>query len=77
MWHGGGGWWSVYRIEHERPKITWTLMRRVLQYGKPYRWHIAGMLFLILVSTGLNLLSPLLVRDLIDRTLPAAISTGW
>lgn len=68
MWHSG--WWSYIGASAEKPKITWTLLRRVLRYGKPYRWHIAGMLLLILISTGLTLLSPLLVRDLIDRTLP-------
>ena len=69
MWHSG--WWSYLGSSGEKPKITWTLLRRVLQYGQPYRSHIAGMLGLILISTGLTLLSPLLVRDLIDRTLPS------
>lgn len=45
-------------------------MRRVLHYGKPYRWQIFGMLLLILINTGLTLLTPLILRDLIDRTIP-------
>jgi ATP-binding cassette, subfamily B, bacterial len=32
---------------------------------------MAGMLSLILASTGLTLLNPLIMRDLIDRTLPS------
>jgi ATP-binding cassette subfamily B protein len=55
----------------EKPKVTWALMKRVLGYSKPYRWHIAGMLLLIMATTGLGLLTPLILRDLIDRTLPA------
>ena len=53
-----------------RPRMTWALLRRVLAYGRPYRWQIAGMLVLILTTTGLGLLTPLVTRDLIDRTLP-------
>jgi ATP-binding cassette subfamily B protein len=51
--------------------VTLGLLRRVLGYGRPYRWQIASMLALILVTTGLSLLTPLILRDLIDRTLPA------
>lgn len=55
----------------ERPKITWPLLKRVLQYALPYRWSMLTMLALILTSTGLSLLSPLILRDLIDKTIPA------
>ena len=55
----------------EKPEVTWALLKRVMQYASPYRWHIAGMLSLILVSTGLALLNPLIMRDLIDRTIPS------
>ncbi|HEX7973744.1 MAG TPA: ABC transporter ATP-binding protein [Anaerolineales bacterium] len=56
---------------NERPKVTWDLMKRVLRYARPYRWQIAGMLVLISLMTGLTLLTPLILRDLIDRTIPA------
>ena len=55
----------------EKPKITWQLLKRVLHYAKPYRWLIGGMLLLVLVNTGLMLLTPLVLRDLIDNTIPA------
>lgn len=55
----------------EKPKITRQLLRRVLQYAKPYRWMIGGTLILILANTGLMLLTPLVLRDLIDRTIPS------
>ena len=53
------------------PKISWQLLGRVFQYAKPYRWLIVAMLVLILASTGLMLLTPLVLRDLIDKTIPA------
>ena len=53
-----------------KPKITWGLMKRVWSYARPYRWWILGMLVMTLAATGLGLLTPLILRDLIDRTLP-------
>lgn len=66
----GRGWWSYLRSTGERPKVTWPLMKRVLRYSFPYRWQIVWMLAMILVSAGLNLLTPLILRDLIDTTIP-------
>lgn len=66
----GGGWWSYLSSTDERPKVTWSLLKRVLRYSYPYRWQIAGMLVMIMLTTGLTLLTPLLLRDLIDRTIP-------
>ncbi len=67
----GGGWWSYLSASDEKPRVTWGLLRRVLGYSSPYRWHIIGMLVLILISTGLTLLTPLIMRQLIDVVLPA------
>ncbi len=69
--HGGGGWFSFLSSTDERPKVTLGLLRRVLSYSKPYRWQLVGMLVLILFSTGLTLLTPLILRDLIDKTIPS------
>jgi ATP-binding cassette subfamily B protein len=66
----GGGWWSYVRSGDEKPKVTWQLLKRVMQYSQPYRWKIAGMLALILTTTGLTLLTPLILRQLIDKTIP-------
>ncbi|MFN2108928.1 MAG: ABC transporter ATP-binding protein, partial [Anaerolineae bacterium] len=55
----------------EKPEITWPLLKRVLRYAKPYRWQIVAMLLLILVQTGVGLLTPLIMRDMIDVTIPA------
>jgi ATP-binding cassette subfamily B protein len=67
----GGGWWSYLSSSGEKPKVTVGLLRRVLSYSKPYRWQLVGMLALILMSTGLTLLTPLILRDLIDKTIPS------
>jgi ATP-binding cassette subfamily B protein len=66
----GGGRFLFSGAADERPKVTLELLRRVLSYSKPYRWHLVGMLVLILFSTGLTLLTPLILRDLIDNTIP-------
>jgi ATP-binding cassette subfamily B protein len=67
----GGGWFSYLSSTDEKPKVTLGLLRRVLGYSKPYRWQLVGMLVLILFTTGLTLLTPLILRDLIDKTIPS------
>ncbi len=67
----GSGWWSYISAPSEKPKVTRELLKRVMAYSRPYLKQIAGMLFLILLSTGLTLLTPLILRDLIDRTIPS------
>jgi ATP-binding cassette subfamily B protein len=67
----GGGWWAYLRTGDQKPKVTWSLMKRVMGYSAPYRWQIVGMLLMILVDTGLTLLTPLIFRDMIDRTIPS------
>jgi ATP-binding cassette subfamily B protein len=73
MMHGGGGggrFGLSINSPDETPRVTWGLMKRVLKYARPYTWLILGMLFVTLVTSGLSLLNPLILRDLIDRTLP-------
>ncbi|HQJ51498.1 MAG TPA: ABC transporter ATP-binding protein [Anaerolineae bacterium] len=66
-----GSWARVPRTVDEKPKVTWPLLRRVLAYATPYRWHMVALLALILSATGIQLLTPLVLRDLIDRTIPS------
>ncbi|MFM8424001.1 MAG: ABC transporter ATP-binding protein [Chloroflexota bacterium] len=66
----GYGWFMAMRQGDEKPKVTRELLLRVLNYAKPYWWHIAGMLVTILLSTGLSLLTPLIFRNMIDLVLP-------
>ena len=67
----GGGWFSLLHSTDERPKVTWSLLKRVLRYSILYRWMIVGMLLMILASSGLGLVTPLILRDLIDVTIPS------
>ena len=62
-----GGWGSIINAPDERPKVTWGLLKRVMRHAAPYRRQIAGMLAIILLSTGLSLLSPLIMREAIVR----------
>ncbi len=66
----GSGLRSMIDAPDEKPKITRALLKRVLRYGKPYRWLIVAILLLILTHTGLMLLSPLILRDLVDNAIP-------
>jgi ATP-binding cassette subfamily B multidrug efflux pump len=43
------------------------LMRRLLGYMRPYRWHVALALALVAVVTPLELAPPLLFKEAIDR----------
>ena len=67
-----GGWWSFIRYDEkqDRPQVSWALVRRAAAYGRPYAGKIALMLALILAITLLNLIPPLLTRNLIDYALP-------
>jgi ATP-binding cassette, subfamily B, bacterial len=67
-----GGWWRYIYHDDEQasPPVNWPLVRRVMGYGRPYAGRIVMMLALIVVITLLSLIPPLLIRQLIDVTLP-------
>jgi ATP-binding cassette, subfamily B, bacterial len=68
----GMGWWAFisYDEKTDKPQVSWHLIRRVLGYARPHRVKIVLVLLLILVSSLLGLVSPLLIRQLIDTALP-------
>jgi ATP-binding cassette subfamily B protein len=73
MMHGSaaGGWWIFLRAnEQAQPKLTRDLLRRVLAYARPYASSIALTLLAIFLASLIDLVPPLLYRDLIDHTLP-------
>jgi ATP-binding cassette subfamily B protein len=74
IFHGGGIFFNMGAPEG-RPKVTWQLLRRVLRHARPYRWQIVAMLLMILATAGLGLITPLILRDLIDNTLPRGDTT--
>ena len=57
--------------DNPRPQVSRTLLRRVFGYARPYWPRMLVLLAIIIGSIGLGLLTPLVLRDLIDRTLPA------
>ncbi len=63
-------WSQMVQSSNETPKVSKDLLKRVLDYAKPYRVQIITMLVLILITSGLGLISPLILRELIDKTLP-------
>jgi ATP-binding cassette, subfamily B, bacterial len=63
-------WRSYIHAEEEKPRLSWALFKRVLGYAKPYRWKIFGALAAILIYTGVALLSPLILRYIIDHAIP-------
>jgi ATP-binding cassette subfamily B protein len=67
----GYGWYQYMRSGDDKPQVTRELLLRVLNYAQPYWGQIAGMLVMILLSTGTSLLTPLIFRNMIDVVLPA------
>lgn len=65
------GWWSYIRTDNnsKRPEISRQLILRVLSYARPYWNRIIVTLVLILITTALGLLTPLIFRELIDNVL--------
>lgn len=58
------------REEDDKPTLSLAVMRRVGAYARPYAGQIAIMLGTVLAITCISLVPPLLMRDLIDNTLP-------
>ncbi len=74
-----GGWWTLIRYDEkqDRPAVSWALIKRCVRICAPLYRQIAGILALILFTTLLGLVPPLLARDLIVRRCRSATSTGW
>ncbi|MBE2234159.1 MAG: ABC transporter ATP-binding protein [Anaerolinea sp.] len=73
----GGGWWSY--ISHDpsksKPRVDRALLRRVLGYARPYGWMVLLILLAIVAISLIELLPPLILRQLIDVTLPTKYLT--
>ena len=46
------------------------MIRRIARLFRPYRGRLAAVLALIVVSAGLGMVSPFLLRDVLDRAIP-------
>jgi len=56
--------------EDKKPDLTWPLIKRVLAYARPYRLQLLVTLLVITAGSGLHLLNPLIMREMIDKTIP-------
>lgn len=67
-----GGWWRYlsYDESQGKPQVDRALLRRVWTYAKPYVGPLALLLSAIVVTTLIELVPPLLYRDLFDNVLP-------
>ena len=59
-----------YDEEHDRPDIDRALLRRVWSYGRPYLPSLIGILATILIISGLGVVPPILIRQLLDEAIP-------
>lgn len=68
----GGGWWAylTHDEKQDKPVVTSDLLRRVGLFARPYTRHILLLLVGIIITTVLTLISPLLMRALIDDAIP-------
>lgn len=67
----GGGWYSFLSYdEKNRPGVNRQLLQRVWQFARPYWAKTVILLITIFIITGLSLLTPLIIRELIDDALP-------
>jgi ATP-binding cassette, subfamily B, bacterial len=69
----GGGWWSFISFDESKgkPELNRQLIQRVLKYATPYWGGILMLLVMIILQSLIELIPPLLYRELIDNVLPA------
>ena len=67
-----GGWWSYIASDPSKgkPKMDRALLMRVATYARPYWRQIVVVLATIVAVSLLELIPPLILRQLIDVTLP-------
>jgi len=67
-----GNWWRyiAHDPEKDRPRVTRQLLGRVFRYARPYWRAVAVSLLIIAAISLIELIPPLLYRELIDNVLP-------
>jgi ATP-binding cassette, subfamily B, bacterial len=68
----GGGWWAFIAHDEKKgkPKINRALIIRVYEFAKSYLGLIGSVLILIMTISIIELVPPLLYRDLFDTVIP-------
>ncbi len=78
MWSGSasGLYWMAYGDRNgPRPKVRLAELRRVVAYLRPYLGRTVGVLLCIAVMAALNLVPPLMIREIVDRAVPQRDAT--
>ncbi|MEN8240813.1 MAG: ABC transporter ATP-binding protein [Chloroflexota bacterium] len=72
MGHGRRGWWALISQDESKaaPSIDKDLLKRVYTYAKPYLGWMILVLTIILFASLVQLVPPLLYRDLFDNVIP-------
>ena len=71
MFHGRG--WRAYLTHDEsmgKPAVTKDLLQRVWSYARPFMGEMMMILLLITITSLIDLVPPLLYRDLFDTVIP-------
>ena len=65
-------WWSLIAYDKSKgqPKLDRAVLRRIFAYARPHAVSVVMVLITIIFISLLDLLPPLLYRDLIDNVLP-------
>lgn len=68
----GHGWWSyiAYDPSKGKPEINREVIKRIFAYARPHAFSVAIVLVTIVAISLIELIPPLLYRDLIDNVLP-------
>jgi ATP-binding cassette subfamily B protein len=66
------GWWAFLSHDESqsKPAVDRHLLWRVWDFARPYRFRVIALLVTIFAITGLSLVPPILLRQLIDSALP-------
>ncbi|KAA3646779.1 MAG: ABC transporter ATP-binding protein [Chloroflexi bacterium] len=70
--YGGGGWWRFLSADEDqkKPVLDRGLLARVFSYARPYWLSMIGVLVAITFISLVELIPPLLYRDLFDNVIP-------
>jgi ATP-binding cassette, subfamily B, bacterial len=73
---GPSGMLGADRSQLGDAKFDRNVVRRVLRFARPYRWMLLGYLAVIVAIALIQLVPPLIFRQIIDEAIPQGINEG-
>ena len=73
---GPSGMLGADRSQLGDAKFDADVVRRVLRFARPYRWMLLGYLAVIVAIALIQLVPPLIFRQIIDEAIPQGINEG-